>query len=78
MNERILVDWLCRDESDYFGLLLQQQAEQEYVWLLGLRGAGQRLWVRVIRPVARLLIRLAMLHLRSEPRWRRERWKAKT
>jgi len=57
---------------------LQEQMEQEYLWLLDLRGAHQRFYVRVIRPTIRLLTRLAMLYLRSEPRWRRGRWKAKT
>lgn len=57
---------------------LEAQQEAEYRWFLRMCCDGQRLMVRVILPNVRMAARWVVLHLRSAPRWRRGRWRAKT
>lgn len=63
-------DWKRAEE-------LRIQQANEWRWFLQMCCDGQRLMVRVILPNVRMAARWVILHLRSAPRWRPGRWRAK-
>ncbi|MFQ5591605.1 MAG: hypothetical protein ACE5HE_10615 [Phycisphaerae bacterium] len=73
---------LARLSADSYDMMLAlerlEQATREHAWHLKTFGAVRRLWVRVLSTVLRNDKPRPNYDDRSQPRWPRGRWKAKT